>query len=433
MTAGAPPPHAAGDGSEGLRDYEVARLRMARTRVAGGASLHAVLQEACGLAARTLGVDRVGIWLLVDDGRALRCFHCYERSKDQHSEGAVLRAADFPNYFRALEERRDIPAARALENPMTHELSQAYLQPLGIVSMLDAPIYREGRVVGVVCHEHAKPRDWSTEDRDFAGSVADRVAAHLDEAAREAAEARLRTLEAHSLEASKMEALGRLAAGVAHDFRNILSVVVGFAHEIRRDAHVSERVAHAAREIEEAAGRGASLSRELLGFGREEARTPRVIDVAEVVEGMAAMMRTAIGRSHELAIRCDHPLGRVLIDRSQLERTLLNLVLNARDAMAAGGTVAVSVSEARVTDGPGAAGVYVVLEVADTGIGMDEVTRERIFEPFFTTKPSGKGNGIGLSVVYRVVERAGGFLHVESELGRGTRMRVYLPRVAAQD
>jgi signal transduction histidine kinase len=431
MTAGAPP-HPAGGASEGLRAYEVARLRLARMSVTGGASLHAVLQEAAGLAARTLGVDRVGIWLLCDEQRTLRCFHLYERAKDEHHEGALLRAADFPSYFQALEERRDIPAERAREDPITRELREAYLEPLGIVSMLDAPIYREGQVVGVVCHETCSPRSWSTEDRDFAGTVADRVAAHLEEAAREVAESRVRTLEAHSLEVGKMEALGRLAAGVAHDFRNILTVIVGFVHEIRRDARISERSAHAAQEIEEAVERGAAMVRDLLGFGRDEARAPRVLDVADAVEAMAGVLRTAVGRTHTVEIHCARPVGRVLIDRSQLERALLNLVLNARDAMGTGGTVSVSVSESRVSDGPGSPGVYVVLEVADSGIGMDEITRERIFEPFFSTKPGGKGSGIGLAVVYRVVERAGGFIHVESELGRGTRMRVYLPRVATQ-
>ena len=425
----APPPLAADD----RRAFEIARLRMARMRVAGGDSLADFFAQLTKVAADTLSVERAGVWLYVDGRRALRCFHLYERAKDQHSEGVVLHAADFPTYFRALEERRDIPAAEALSNPLTNELREAYLEPLGIVSMLDAPVFRDGEVIGVVCHEHrGAPRQWTAEERDFAGSVADQVAVKLEAAARGDAEARLRAQETHGLESHKMEALGRLAAGAAHDFRNVLSVIVGYAAELRREEKTSPRIATAAREIVAAAERGVALAKELLGLGREEARATRVVDVAEVVASLAGMLRAAAGPDHPVAIFATPGPGRVFVDRSQLERVVLNLVLNARDAMPGGGTIEVSVLESTVAGGAGTPGVYVVLEVADSGVGMDETTRERIFEPFFTTKPTGQGSGIGLSVVYRVADRCGGFVHADSEPGRGTRMRVYLPRVAAE-
>jgi len=424
----APPPRAADD----RRAYELARLRMARMRVAGGDSLAEFFAQITKVAADTLSVDRVGVWLYVEERRGLRCFHLYERAKDQHSEGVVLRAADFPTYFSALEERRDIPADRAESDPLTSELREAYLEPLGIVSMLDAPVFRDAQVIGVVCHEHRAARDWTHEERDFAASVADQVALRLEAAAREDAEARLRENEAHWLESHKMEALGRLAAGVAHDFRNVLSVIVGYTAELKREEKGSPRIATAAREIGAAAERGVALAKELLGFGRDEVRATRVVDVAEVVESLAGMLRAAVGSTHPVAIFAAPALGRVFVDRAQLERVVLNLVLNARDAMPGGGTIEVSVLEAAVADGAGPPGVYVVLEVADTGVGMDAATRGRIFEPFFTTKPAGKGSGIGLAVVYRIADRCGGFVHVDSEPGRGTRMRVYLPRVAAE-
>lgn len=415
-----------------LRAYEAARLRLARMRVDGGATMAETLAEIAGTAARTLGVDRVGVWLLIDDRRAIRCYHLYERARDQHSEGAVLRSEDFPAYFRALEERRAIPAADAREDPFTQELGTAYLEPLGIVSLLDAPIYREGRVIGVVCHESQTPRAWTAQERDFAASVADRVAAAFEEAARRDAEDRARVLEAAALEAGRHEALGRLAAGIAHDFRNVLSVIVGFAHELRRaGAGLPQRALDATAEIERAAQRGVDLARDLVGLGREEAQPTRVLDVAEVVQGMAAMLRTALGRLHPAEVHADRPAGRVLADRTQLERVILNLALNARDAMPDGGPVTITLDEACLRDGEaeGAAGVYVVIEVADTGIGMDAATRAHLFEPYFTTKPD--GTGLGLAVVRRIVERCGGFLHVDSEPARGTRVRVYLPRVAA--
>ena len=415
----------------GLREHEAARLRLARLHIGDGVTLADAFRSASELAADALDVDRVGIWLFAADRRALRCEFLFERGKDTHSTGAMLRVADFPDYCRALEERRDIPAGAARSNELTHELAASYLEPLGIVAMLDAPIFRAGEVVGVVCHEHTALRQWTDAERDFAAAMADAVASLLDEDALSDAESRLRAQESYLTDSRKMEALGRLAAGVAHDFRNLLSVVVGYADEIRR-ASTTSRITHASSEILETVERAAALVKDLLSFGREEPRTPRVLDVAEVVESMASVLRTAVSATHPIALRCQRPIGRVLVDRSNLERVLLNLVLNARDAMPRGGEIGIDVREEEIAEGPGKAGVFVLLEVSDTGSGMDAATRDRLFEPFFTTKPSGKGSGIGLAVVYRVVERCGGFLQVDSEPGRGTRMRVFLPRVAAE-
>ena len=426
------PPPAEPPRAEGLRAHEAARLRMARMAVAGAAALGDVLRRATEIAADTLAVERVGVWLYVEEGRAIRCFHLYERSKRQHSEGAVLRAADFPHYFRALEERREVAVADARDDAQTRELREAYLEPLGIVSMLDAPVLRGGEVVGVVCHEHVGARrEWSEAERSFAASFADQVARAFEEAARRDAEARVRAWEAHAIESQKMEALGRLAAGAAHDFNNLLTVMMSSANEIARDPGAPPRHQEAARRILDAARRGAALVRELISFGRDERRATCVVDVAAEVEGMEGILATAVGRDHRVSIYCDEATGRVLIDPGLLERVVLNLALNARDAMPAGGSVEISVSETHVEDGDEEPGVYVVVEVADDGIGMDATTRARIFEPFFTTKPKERGSGVGLAVVYGAAQRAGGFVHVESELGRGTRMRVYLPRVAA--
>jgi two-component system, cell cycle sensor histidine kinase and response regulator CckA len=415
----------------GLREFEAARMRIARLHVGNGVSLTEVLRSACEIAAHVLEVERVGVWLFTDEHRAIRCEALFERTRNTHSEGALLRAADFPTYCRALEERRDIPAGAARRHGLTRELGPAYLEPLGIASMLDAPVYRSGKVAGVVCHEHSAERQWTDEERDFAGAVADAVARFLEEDELSDAEARLRAQEDYLSESRKMEALGRLAAGVAHDFRNFLTVVIGCADEIRR-ASTTPRIADSASEILDTAQRAAALIKDLLAFGREESRAPRVLDVGEVVDSMATVLRTAVSGTHPIDVRCQRPIGRVLVDRSQLERVLLNLVLNARDAMPQGGRIGIDVREEQIANDRGIPGIYVLLEVSDTGTGMDAATRARLFEPFFTTKPAGRGTGIGLAVVYRAVERCGGFLKVDSELGRGTRMRVFLPRVAAE-
>jgi two-component system cell cycle sensor histidine kinase/response regulator CckA len=412
--------------------FESARLRLARLRVRGGASLRRVFQEATLLAARTLDVDRVSIWLFVDDRAAIRCFELYERTHDEHTEGTSIRRSDFPCYFHALEERRVIVADDARTHPATRELDATYLVPLGIGSMLDAPIYREGDVIGVVCHERiGPPRPWSQEDIDFAGSVADAIALQFEGAARQDAEAALHAHEEYVAEVQKMEALGRLCAGVSHDFRNILTVVLGHAGLIEHDPTASPSVRAESARIRLAAERGVELTRELSSFGRSEDHAPpSVVRVPEVIRGFADVLRGAAGRDHKLEIAVASCEGRVLVNPGQLERVLLNLVVNAREAMPGTGTIEVRVHEKKVGEEGENPGHYVVIDVADHGVGMDDTTRTRLFEPFFTTRAAGQGTGLGLSIAYRIVDHAGGFIHVDSTMGRGTTMSVYLPRVA---
>jgi signal transduction histidine kinase len=417
-----------GDTADRRLELESARLRIAQMREGAAGSLGAALRAATEIAARALAVERVGIWLFVGPPAAIRCCELYELSRDQHSSGTLLHASEFPAYFRALEEQRAISAHDAQEDGVTKELRDAYLTPLGITSMLDAAIYRDGRIAGIVCHEHVgSPRRWTPEEADFAGAVADMVAAKLEAAARRDAEALLAASETSLLDAHRMEALGRLAAGAAHDFQNLLTVVIANAHHIAGNRDATPQIAEQARQILEAGNRSADLSRELLKFGRGEPRSPRVIDVAEIAERMRGILRTGVGSRHAVEVEPKGSPGRVFMDRGQLERILVNLVLNARDAMPGGGTITVRVA-ASSPDDSGAPVTHVLLEVHDTGIGMDATTRARIFEPFFTTK-GGAGSGLGLSIVYRIVTDCGGFIRVESEPGRGTRFRVFLPRV----
>jgi two-component system cell cycle sensor histidine kinase/response regulator CckA len=412
--------------------HESARLRLARLRVHGGSSLRRVFHEATTLAARTLGCARVGVWLFVDDHAAIRCFELYDRSLETHDEGASIRRADFPHYFRALEERRVIVADDARTHPATRELSESYLVPLGITSMLDAPIYREGAVIGVVCHEHIGPaRKWVQEDIEFAVSVAESIALQFEGAARQDAEAALHATEAYVAEVQKMEALGRLCAGVSHDFRNLLTVVLGHAGLIEQDPTASPSVRAEAERVRLAAERGVQLTRELSTFGRSEASTPpSVVKVRDVIDGFDDILRGAAGRRHQLEVHLGSGDARVLINPGQLERVLLNLVVNAREALPDGGTIEVKVHDKRVSGVDEHPGHFVVIDVTDHGVGMDEATQDRMFEPFFTTRPESQGSGLGLAIAYRIVDQAGGFLHVESAAGRGTTMSVYLPRVA---
>ena len=401
--------------------------------VRGGDSLASAFRDATELAAEAMSVARVGVWLFVENRRAIRCCELYEKPKGAHSEGALLYGVDLPTYFRALEERRYICADDARSHPLTRELREYYLDPLGITSMLDAPIYHGGAVVGVVCHEHigTPRRSWTSADMDLAGSIADSLALRIEEAARRDAEERAQHLHLQALELERMKAMSQLAANAAHDIRSMVNVVRWAARSIADDTATTESVTDHAKRILSATDSVVSITRDFESMGRERERTPAVLDPVAETERLLPLLRAAVGERHSIVLREPPACGRVLIDRADLERILLNLVVNARDAMSDGGTIHIEIAESVVSDGRVPPGIYVVLVVLDEGIGMEAAMLGKIFEPFYTTKAAGNGSGLGLTIVQGTADRAGGFVHVESERGRGASFRVYLPRVAA--
>jgi signal transduction histidine kinase len=246
----------------------------------------------------------------------------------------------------------------------------------------------------------------------------------------------LREHEERLRQAQKMEAIGRLAGGVAHDFNNLLTAIVGHGELLLRRLG-EDPLAHEVAEIHEAALRAASLTKQLLAFSRRQVLEPHVIDLNEVVGGVERMLRRLIGENIELALRPAAALGSVRADPGQIEQVVMNLVLNARDAMRAGGRITIETANADLAGGePGGraglpAGRYVVVAVSDTGCGMDRETLSHLFEPYFTTKALGRGTGLGLATAYGIVRQSGGDIFVYSEPGRGTTVKVYLPRVDA--
>jgi len=236
-------------------------------------------------------------------------------------------------------------------------------------------------------------------------------------------------------QAQKLATLGRLAAGIAHDFNNLLSVIRWYSEHLRDTPTLSEDQRAAIEEIGQAARRATSLTAQLLAFSRQQMVHPTVLDLNAVVANMVQMVRRLIGEGLELDTVLAPSLGPVRADPSQLEQVLLNLVVNARDAMPQGGRLTIETANIELDDTyvrhhPGARpGPYVRLAVCDTGMGMDAATRARIFEPFFTTKAEGKGTGLGLSIIYGIVKQSGGYITVDSEPGDGTTFMVYLPRV----
>jgi two-component system cell cycle sensor histidine kinase/response regulator CckA len=240
-------------------------------------------------------------------------------------------------------------------------------------------------------------------------------------------------LEQQFRQAQKMESIGQLAGGVAHDFNNLLTVITGYSQVLMNKPNLPEAARKGLGQIDRAAARAAALTRQLLAFSRQQVLEPQVLDLNTVIEGAAAMLRRVIGENYELIVRPGANLPTVKADPGQLEQVMMNLAVNARDAMPEGGKIVfetqpVSFDATYAQGHPGVpAGDYVLFAVTDTGTGMDEATRARIFEPFFTTKPVGRGTGLGLATVFGIVKQSGGAIAVYSEPGRGTSMKIYLP------
>ena len=242
-------------------------------------------------------------------------------------------------------------------------------------------------------------------------------------------------LQQKFLQSQKFEAIGRLAGGVAHDFNNILTAIIGYSELILSELPAEASLRRHAEEVLKAAQRAAGLTRQLLAFGRKQSLQPQVLDLNDVIADMNKMLRRVIGENIELVTVATSDLGAVRVDPSQIQQVVLNLAVNARDAMSLGGTLTIEtcntvVDQSLANRQEVVPGDYVTVTVRDTGTGMSDDVKHHLFEPFFTTKGVGQGSGLGLATCYGIIRQSGGFITVDSELGRGSEFRLYLPRVA---
>jgi signal transduction histidine kinase len=410
-----------------------ARLRAAADLAAGlvqAKSLHtlqAVMRDAC---AQVIPLDYCTLGLYDPETDSLR----YEESVDagRPVEGPeVLPVGGTPGEH-VLRERRSMltrrstdPAAQGAAIVGTGRRSE---------SAIRTPVVAGDRVLGLVSVQSYTPDLYDDQDVEVLEAMAALAATailnmeylHQQEA-----------LEAQLRQAHKMEAIGRLAGGIAHDFNNLLTTIQGNIALVLSDLTDDDALRLELKEIEAAADRAARLTRQLLAFGRQQVLLPQELDLNRQIEQVRGLSLRVLPSNIRLRTRLDPLIGLVKADPGQIDQVLLNLVVNARDAIPDGGTIEIETRNLQVSDAEAPAqapltpGDYVVVEVHDTGVGMDEWTLNNAFEPFFSTKPSGQGTGLGLATVQGIIEQSGGHIRAESTPGEGSRFTVHLPRVEA--
>lgn len=385
----------------------------------------ATLHRVARIVTDALDIERFSVWCATDDREAIRLYFLYCRSRESIANGTILRNHDFPSYFGALDGRT-ISIEDVDTDPAAADLLDSYLRPLGIGALLDAPLYLGGVAGGMICHEHVGgTRSWSEAERLFAALSADNVSRLFEEMQRQRAEQNLRVYQRELLVLNRLDAMGQMAAGLAHDFRNVLTAIVGNIAMIEADRQdESDRETFAA--IRDAVSHAEHLVRELTAFGRDVSGRPKVLSLRGCVDQVVRLAAPTLGEC-TIEVRQAGDVSQVFIDGHELERVLLNLINNARDAMSGGGTIRIDIAQTQNDSKEDTLGRAVSIAVTDVGVGMDATTRARAFEPYFTNKAG--GTGLGLAVARHIVTRAGGLIDVESELGVGTRVRVILPAI----
>jgi PAS domain S-box-containing protein len=283
---------------------------------------------------------------------------------------------------------------------------------------------KDGRIVWM--------RDEAVVVRDLSGKPLYVQGYLLDISVEREAESERHRLEAQLLHSQKMEAIGRLAGGIAHDFNNLLTAITGYSELIISELDPASSLARDAEEIKRAAEQAAAMTQQLLAFSRRQVLQPAFLDPNEVIGHMEKMLQRLIGENIELVTELENEIAVIRCDRGQVEQVIMNLVVNARDAMPTGGRISISTANTELDDSEAArldlpSGSYVVATITDNGTGMDEETISHVFEPFFTTKEQGKGTGLGLATVHGIIEQSNGAIEIESEPGEGSTFRVFLP------
>ena len=395
-----------------------------------------LIRQACDLLVEARGFHSVVIGLTDDDGDGI---------------SAYAAAGDVPESLRELLERKE-PPELPLEAMAGGEVAPFRSQrdpsletgdsDCGEDDAVAVGLEQGGKILGFMLAYLPEGIKDDPEEQDLlreaAGDIAFALRGMEIEAERDQSAAALSDREEQLRQAQKLEAIGRLAGGVAHDFNNLLTLILGYADAVMQELHTDDTLREDVEEILHAARRATSLTTRLLAFSRKQTLQPEILDLNEVVANVEKMLRRLIGEDIELRTVHAEGLGKVKADPGQIEQVIMNLAVNARDAMPQGGILTIETADVQLDEGymqlhvDVTPGPHVMLALSDNGGGMDEKTKRRLFEPFFTTKGKGKGTGLGLAMVYGIVKQSGGSIRVYSEPGEGTTFKIYLPRVEAE-
>jgi PAS domain S-box-containing protein len=391
-----------------------------------GASPHALSQRACDLCVDLLSATSAAVIVIGPDGN-LRFDASVGWTPEDAASLVVPAAADASQAGYTLSVN-DVVVAQDFDNETRFHIHSSVA--VRARSGIAAPIAGATGPYGILGIHSQAAYHFGDDDVDFVRGIAGVLGTAVRH---DAAEAEQRRLAEHLRQTQKLEAIGRLAGGIAHDFNNLMTIVLAYADALVSDGHATGAAADHISEIKVAAGRAALLTRQLLAFSRQQMLQPKTLEPNAIIENMDRMLRRIIGEDIVFETRLSSDAWNVKVDPGQLEQVLLNIVINARDAMPTGGAVRIETSNVEVKDDAAAEhrdvrpGEYVLITVCDTGCGMNAETLAHAFEPFFTTKGTA-GTGLGLATVYGIVQQSGGEVWATSEPGAGTCVRVYLPR-----
>jgi PAS domain S-box-containing protein len=408
--------------------------RVIAATAAAGETLESVLEAVCRELALAFEVPQAAAALFDEEKSEATVVAEYLAPGRPPSLGATIPAAGNPASQHLLMHKTPLAIENAQTDPRLSPIHELMAQR-GTVSLLLLPLIVEGEVVGSLGVDAIELRPFSSQEVELAGRVAEQVSGAL-------ARARLREehrqLEEQFRQAQKMEAIGRLAGGIAHDFNNLLTVIHLSTRLLERELHPQDPLCQHVQRIQDAGRRATNLTKQLLAFSRREIVELQILNLNDLIGDLSKMLQRIIGEDVELVMELAEDLWPVEIDPTQVDQVLMNLAVNARDAMPAGGRLTLATANVALDKAYAALhleaqpGEYVLLSVSDTGVGMSDEVKAHLFEPFFTTKEKGKGTGLGLATVYGIVKQNGGHIGVYSEEGLGTTLRIYLPRAEAK-
>ncbi len=408
--------------------HEAALATLTRSYVQSPGQFPEVLRAITEVVGRTLEVGRVSVWRPGAGFSSLACQDVYEWPSDRHTSGTVVTGPEVADYVHVLTAADIVVATDAAGDSRTAAFAAAHLSRHGVTSVIDIPIRERGALAAVLSCGHVGPRrKWTPDEQTFAVAVSNLLSSLFAQVSRQHLEEQLR-------QAQKLEGIGQLAGGVAHDFNNVLTVILGKAGRLSGDPRLPADLREAADDITQSGERAANLTRQLLAFSRRQAMQVREVDLNVVIRSVSRMLERVLGEDLTLRFSFAPEPALVCADPGMIDQVVLNLAINARDAMGRGGllvveTALVELDAQAAGRGGHEPGPYACLRVTDTGSGITAENLPHIFEPFFTTKDVGKGTGLGLATTYGIVQQHGGWIDVESKPGRGATFRVFLPRL----